>query len=121
MKLSSIRLVNLTAVFFVASFLAACTSQPVLKTEPKSSLVISVDSRLLPALVGESLTENLQAVSLLVSSGQYQGKTLTAEAAYFAASGRSCRKVLISDQLTNKAYIACQSGKAGWVLVRSAS
>lgn len=119
MKVSSARLVNTSALFFVVLFLSACSMQSVTQLQNKSASVMSPDSDVLPEKVDSLLTENNQDISITIPSGIYQDKTLIAGSTYFAASGRQCRKVVISDQSTKETHIACRSETANWQLVRA--
>ncbi|WP_232848887.1 DVU3141 family protein [Amphritea pacifica] len=40
-----------------------------------------------------------------------------ANATYFAASGRSCRRVVISDNLSQRHYLACTVNDTLWELI----
>lgn len=118
-KVSNGRLFNSAAVFFVVSLLSACSSLPMTQSQNHVSSVMPAASSVLPAQVSDLLTENEQNVSVAILSGAYQDKTLIAGSAYFAASGRLCRKVLISDQMTKEKHVACKSDASSWTLVRS--
>ncbi|WP_372600080.1 hypothetical protein [Amphritea sp.] len=119
MKVSNARLVNTSALFFVVLFLSACSMQSVTQLQNKSASVMSPDSDVLPEKVGSLLTENNQDISITIPSGIYQDKTLIAGMTYFAASGRLCRQVVISDQSTKEKHIACRSEATRWQLVRA--
>lgn len=119
MKVSNTRLVNLSALFFVVSFLSACSMQPMTQSQYQLSSDMAVYNVALPVQVSRLLTENKQDVSVTIASGIYQDKTLEAERTYFAASGRPCRKVVISDHATKEKHIACRSDVANWQLVRA--
>ncbi|WP_290702981.1 hypothetical protein [Amphritea sp.] len=116
MKLNTSRIVNSIVLFFLVTFLAACTSQPKHSSGTDSlALTFAADSTLLEE-VSEILTSNSEELSFLIPSGPRQGKALTAEVTYFAASGRFCRKVEIRDSLSKELYIACKADAAMWEL-----
>lgn len=119
MKVSNTRSVNASALFFVVSFLSACSMQPMTQSQNQFSSVMPAYSDALPEQVSSLLTENKQDVSITIPSGIYQDKTLVAGTTYFAASGRLCRQVLISDQSTKEKHIACRSEAASWQLIRA--
>ncbi|WP_299195338.1 hypothetical protein [uncultured Amphritea sp.] len=118
MKLNNSRIVNSTAVLFSVVFLTACTSQPLHRSGEVSSSPEVGFENVLPADVNEILAGNQQDLSLLISSGSLQGKNLTAGATYFAASGRFCRKVVISDDLSKERFVACTDPESTrWELI----
>lgn len=119
MKVSNTRLVNLTALFFVVLFLSACSMQPMTQSPKLLTSDMPAYSVALPVQVSRFLTENKQDASITIPSGLYRDKTLVAGSTYFAASGRQCRKVVISDQSTKETHIACRSETASWQLVRA--
>lgn len=119
MKVSNTLLVKASALFFVVSFLSACSMQPMTQEQNQSSSVMPAYSNALPEQISSLLTENTQDVSITIPSGIYQDKALVAGATYFAASGRLCRQVVISDQSTKENYVACRSETASWTLVRA--
>jgi hypothetical protein len=117
MKFNTSRLVNATVLFFLASYLTACSSQSMqLSGTSSSALKIAADSSLLKE-VSEILTGNSGDVSFLIPSGPRQGKKLTAGKTYFAASGRFCRKILIRDDFSQERYVACNAEPARWELI----
>ena len=118
MKVSNTLLVKASALFFVVSFLSACSMQPMTQSQNQSSSAIPIYNDALPELVSSLLTENTQDVSITIPSGIYQDKTLMAGPTYFAASGRMCRQVLISDKEIKEKHIACRSELASWQLIR---
>ncbi|MBN1008300.1 DVU3141 family protein [Amphritea pacifica] len=87
------------------------------KPDSGYSFQTSVDNNVLPQEVGQVLTDNSQDLSLAIPSGMFQGKNLMANATYFAASGRSCRKVVISDNLSQRHYLACTVKDSRWELI----
>lgn len=119
MNLSNTRLVNTSALIFFVSLLSACSTQSMTQSQTQLSSGSPAYSESLPEKVRNVLTKNKQDVSITIPSGIYQDKTLVAGPTYFAASGRLCREVLISDQTTKEKHIACRSGVASWQLVRA--
>ncbi|WP_428033901.1 DVU3141 family protein [Amphritea sp.] len=78
---------------------------------------MAIDNNVLPQDVSQVLTDNSQDLSLAIPTGMYQGKNLMANATYFAASGRSCRRVVISDNLSQRNYLACTVDDTQWELI----
>lgn len=114
MALNVSQIVKPVAVIISMLFLAACSSQ----STQSSSMQRSGAESVLPVEINELLTANSQDVSVVISSGLNKNRNLTASATYFAASGRFCRKIVISDDLADEQYIACSAEARGWELVR---
>ncbi|SEQ95504.1 common-antigen outer membrane protein [Amphritea atlantica] len=117
MKLSTARIVNSVVVLFLVTFLSACTPQAMHKAGPGDSFQTSVDNNVLPRDVSQILSDNSQDFSLTIPAGMFQGGNLMANATYFAASGRSCRRVVISDNLSQRHYLACTVNDTQWELI----
>jgi hypothetical protein len=116
MKLNTARIVNSVVALFLVTFLSACTPQAMHKAGSGDSFQTSINN-VLSRDVSQVLMDNSQDLSLVIPSGMFQGKNLMANATYFAASGRSCRKVVISDNLSQRHYLACTINDARWELI----
>lgn len=120
MKQNTTRLINAATLCLLVTFLTACSSQSMQAFGIKNS-VVNVDAEnILPPEVSDMLTSTPQDISILISSGSMQGKTLMVGPTYFAASGRVCRKANISESLLAERYVACQAESGHWILTQSA-
>lgn len=118
MVLNVSHIVRPVAVFILMLFLGACSIQSTQSTETETSLFTSSTDNELPVEIHELLTANSQDVSALIPSGLNEKRHLTASNTYFAASGRYCRKVVISDDLADEQYVACSVKADEWEFSR---
>lgn len=116
MKLNTSRIVSSTVVLF----LTACSTQPVEFANTAAPLLNPDAAYLLSADVSQTLSASMLDVALLIPAGLNQGKHLAAGPTYFAASGRLCRKVVLSDHDVKKNHIACKTKSTIWELKRAA-
>ncbi len=119
MKPNTTRLVNTAYAFLLVTFLTACASQSRQEVGVESFLPNIEMDNVLPAEVNEVLSTTSQELSIAISSGSMQGKSLVAGPVYFSASGRFCRKAHIVDSLLEERYVACRMDSGSWVLIRA--
>lgn len=113
MKKSAFLLVNL----LFATVLAGCAGQIINKTGITAAVPDDAVS-LLPVYISDVLSAQSGDLVLPVEQGRFSGTTLIAEGSYFAASGRTCRRVFFEGGGDEQRYIACQQD-GSWQLVRS--
>lgn len=118
MKLNTPCILSATVVLVLVSILTACSTQPMQFSGSEASELTTRAVNVLPVEINQTLTANSQDFSVLISSGLNKNRNLTASATYFAASGRFCRKLAISDDVTDEQYIACSAKAAEWEIVR---
>ena len=121
MKISNrvLVLIPLLVTFLVSGCASSPDSGSALVASDNPALIQETD-RLIDGVQGETLSRNSGAVSLALNNEGHAEYMLHAEARYFAASGRYCRKVNLEGESYSQSFLACQKGYGLWELFRSA-
>jgi len=111
------KIVLLVANALFVMVLAGCSMLDVQRVTAVVSPAAS-DSSPLPAAVNDALTAQSADLSVAIDQGPYAGRILIAEPSYFAASGRTCRRVTVESDEQTQPFVACLQGDQ-WQLVRA--
>jgi len=112
--------IQAAAGVLAALLLAGCSSNQARDYGVNQSPVVSKGATL-SAEVSEFLSSSAgESTRYFASTYWGDNVELTTDTAYYAASGRNCRRVLVSTMTgsDNGRWLACQQGDGEWVAVR---
>ncbi|MCG5499542.1 DVU3141 family protein [Ectothiorhodospira lacustris] len=108
------------ALFLCMATLTACNTLPTVPTEGAWLSVNGPDTPTgLPSSLNSFLSEAPSGSSISLADSPWGGDVLIhADAAYFAASGRTCRSLSVHGDHGQRQALVCRKSEDGWEKVR---